>query len=197
MNADRPTDRFLTLRQPFSLALTCGPVAWVAHRSPRHSWRDGALTSIGWEGERIVWRVVRQLTPTDLVITSSIELDGVVDADWGRRVLGSEITSPSFEDPVVNSLARRFAGLRPYCDGSLFDGLVTAIVGQSISVAAAAVTQTRLAALFAQATWIDDREYWPLPRPDQLADASPVLIRRSGVTMRRAEALVHAARANV
>jgi AraC family transcriptional regulator of adaptative response / DNA-3-methyladenine glycosylase II len=100
-----------------------------------------------------------------------------------------------FNDPVVQALAGRFPGLRPYCDGSLFDGIVTAIVGQSISVAAAAVTQARLAALFAPPLVIGDREYFPLPRPDQLASATPALIRQSGVTMRRAEALGHAARA--
>lgn len=110
-------------------------------------------------------------------------------------MLGSDISLPAFTDPVIEGLAGRFPGLHPYCDGSLFDGLVTAIVGQSISVAAAAVSQARLAALFAPPVVIGDRGYRPLPRPDQLASATPGLIRQSGVTMRRAQALGHAARA--
>jgi 3-methyladenine DNA glycosylase/8-oxoguanine DNA glycosylase len=108
-------------------------------------------------------------------------------------VLGSGIALPSYSDPILASLAARFPGLHPYCDGSVFDGIVTAIVGQSISVAAAAVTQAKLAASFAEAIAIEGRSYWPLPRADQLAGASVELIRASGVTWKRAEAIRYAA----
>ena len=110
-------------------------------------------------------------------------------------MLGFDQSCPPFADPVVEGLRRRFPGLRPLSEGSLFGGLVTAIVGQSISVAAAAVTTARLAALFHPGLDLDGRRCWPLPRPDQLADAAPALVRQSGVTWRRAEALVAAGRA--
>lgn len=186
--------RTLVLPAPFSLAQTCGPVAWVGHRSPRHSWCEDHLLWVGWEGDKVVWRQVRQQPPTSLNITTN-SLRVSSDGEWARGVLGSDVRLPAFTDPVVQSLSDRFIGLRPYCDGSVVDGIVTAIIGQSISVAAAAVTQARLAALFSAPLARGDRDYRPLPRPDQLASASPAIIRQSGVTMRRAEALGHAARA--
>ncbi len=189
-----PHSRRLPICPPFSLAVTCGPAAWVGHRSPRHAWHEGSYLWAGWEGERVVWRRAQQLDIADLDITSNAR-DG--DSAWGRRVLGLDIPLPEFTDPVIADLARTFPGLRPLCDGSLFDGLVTAIVGQSISVAAAAVTQARLAARFAAPVELDGRMFHPLPGAAQLADAPVALVRESGVTWKRAEAIVRAARAQM
>ncbi len=191
--ADQPRQVTLPMSPPFSLALTCGPVAWVGHRSPRHAWCDGTLTWIGWERGRIVWRQVKGAKGEALDISTNAD-DGDAHAEWARTVLGRDVVPPAFTDPTIDRLAQRFAGLHPYCDGSLFDGIVTAIVGQSISVAAAAVTQGRLASLFRPPVSMAGREFRPLPRADQLADASPEFVRSAGVTRRRAEALVHAAR---
>jgi 3-methyladenine DNA glycosylase/8-oxoguanine DNA glycosylase len=116
-----------------------------------------------------------------------------LDAEWGRRVLGLEIRLPRYDDPVMARLAATYPGMRPFCDGSVFEGIITAVVGQSISVAAAAVTQAKLAALFAEPVEISGRLYRPLPRPDQLAEATAELIRSSGVTWKRAEAIKFAA----
>lgn len=190
---DRPRHVTLPMAAPFSLALTCGPVAWVGHRSPRHAWYAGTLRWIGWEGDQVVWRQVEEGNAHVLNIKTNKDR-GEAHAEWARAVLGSDAVLPHFTDPVIDRLAQQFTGLYPYCDGSLFDGIVTAIVGQSISVAAAAVTQGRLASLFNSPVSIADREFRPLPRADQLADASPELVRSAGVTRRRAEALVYAAR---
>lgn len=179
----------------FSLTQTCGPAAWVGERSPRHRWRAGTLTWIGWEGDRIVWRQVRQLVDGAIGILGDAPPSG--DAAWASAVLGVDREPPLFTDPVIQALASRYPGLRPYSDGSLFDGIVTSIVGQSISVAAAAVTQARLAASFTRPTMIDDRTFHPLPSAHQLSDASLDLIRASGVTWRRAEAIRYAANEQV
>ncbi|HEV2067743.1 MAG TPA: hypothetical protein VGR08_12995 [Thermomicrobiales bacterium] len=112
-------------------------------------------------------------------------------------MLGIDAVMPRFDDPVIQDLAERFPGLRAYCDGSLFDGIVTSIVGQSISVAAAAVTQAKLAARFADATVIDGRAFRPLPSALELAEAPVEAIRASGVTWKRAEAIRFAARRQV
>ncbi len=60
LEEDRPRHVTLPMAAPFSLALTCGPVAWVGHRSPRHAWYAGTLTWIGWEGDQVVWRQVEE-----------------------------------------------------------------------------------------------------------------------------------------
>lgn len=142
----------------------------------------------------MVWRRARRLNDHYLDITTNA-LNG--DRQWGRRVLGLDIPLPVFLDPAIAGLAATFPGLRPLCDGSLFDGLVTAIVGQSISVAAAAVTQARLAARFAEPITLDGRQFTPLPTAAQLADAPVALVRESGVTWKRAEAIIAAARAQL
>lgn len=193
-DAQPPARRLLPVDAPFSLAATCGPAAWVGHRSPRHAWRDGAYLWAGRDGERVVWRIARATGDGFLDIITNAP-DG--DAQWGRRVLGFDIPLPAFADPVIAELAARFPGLRPLCDGSLFEGLVTAIAGQSISVAAAAMTQARLAASFADPVVLDGRTFHPLPSAAQLADAPVALVRESGVTWKRAEAIVRAARAQM
>lgn len=184
--------RSLTVPAPFSLAETCGPVHWTTGRSPRHRWHDGRLTWVGWEGDRIAWRTARQIGECEIDINGAGSPN--LDAEWGRHVLGSEVALPWYDDPVIAGIAHRLPGLHPYCDGSVFDGIVTAIVGQSISVAAAAVTQAKLARLFTEPVTLDGHELRPLPRPDQLAGASEDLIRASGVTWKRAGAIRFAAR---
>jgi 3-methyladenine DNA glycosylase/8-oxoguanine DNA glycosylase len=194
--------RSLSPPDGFDLAQTCGPVTWGGGRWPHHSWSDGELIGVGWEVAaarsggrwRLVWRGVRQ---GDGALAVRGTGTPTADHDWLTDVLGLDQECPAFADPAIEQLRGRFRGLRPLSDGSLFDGLVTSIVGQSISVAAAAVTTARLAALFHPGVEIDGRRFWPLPRPDQLAEADPALIRTSGVTWRRAEALVAAGRAGV
>jgi DNA-3-methyladenine glycosylase II len=98
-----------------------------------------------------------------------------------------------FDDPLIASLAGRFPGLHPMSDGGIFEGLLTSITGQSVSLAAAAVTQRKLCALFSDGFEINARIYHVLPEAEQLANATPELIRQSGVTTRRAAAIVNAA----
>lgn len=182
-----------TTGAPFSLETTCGPVAWAGGRWPNVDWTPQGLVWVGWEGSNIVWRITRQVAPDVLAVTGSASPKG--DTAWTEQVLGMDATPPSFNDPVPQAFLRQYPGLRPFAAGSLFDGIVTSIVGQSISIAAAAVTEARLSALFAPSLELQGRVFRPLPRPDQLADATAELIRRSGVTWRRAAALVEAGRA--
>ncbi|MGI8644528.1 MAG: DNA-3-methyladenine glycosylase family protein [Thermomicrobiales bacterium] len=170
----------------FDLGQTCGPVAWAGGRWPDMDWRDGELISVGWQEERVVWRQVRQ-RGEQLVIVGSAP--AAADEDWASRVLGLGMPTPVFDDPIMQELALRFSGLRPFSMGSLYVGLLTSIVGQSISVAAA-IAQTKLAALFSDPVPLAGREFRPLPRAEQLAAADPALVRTSGVTNRRAAALV-------
>jgi 3-methyladenine DNA glycosylase/8-oxoguanine DNA glycosylase len=139
----------------------------------------------------VVWRSVRQDDARTIVIegTGSAE----VAADWAARTLGTRGRMPSLDDPVLRRLASEHRGLRSWSAGSLYEGAVSSIVGQSISVAAAATTERRLCELFNPPLDLGDRLFWPPPLPAQLAAATPQLVRQSGVTMRRAEALIEVA----
>ncbi len=188
----RPSDhRTLAVDPTFSLAQTVGPVVWGRGGWPGTDWIDDALIWTGYEGDQVVWRRVRQ-DGASLAIDGSADAGG--DLVWAQSMLGLDRTVPAIDDPAIAVLADRFAGLRPYTSGSLFEGLVTSIVGQSISVRAAAVTETRLSMLFHPGIEVSGRRFWPAPNATQLANAEPALIRTSGVTWRRAEAVVAVAR---
>ncbi len=156
-------------------------------------WRDGRLLWVGWEAERPNWRAVWQEADGRVWVVGAQPT--TKDEQWAEALLGCAHARPAFSDPVLARLGEEFAGLRPFAYGSIYEGLIAAIVGQSITVAAAAVAQARLSALFSPSIELQGRAFWPLPRPDQLAEASASLIRQSGVTWRRAEALVAVGRA--
>jgi 3-methyladenine DNA glycosylase/8-oxoguanine DNA glycosylase len=181
----------LTVDPEFSLAATCGPVAWGKGRWPNVDWIDGGLVWVGREGGAVVTRSVRHPAPGQLAIDGAADSAG--DEAWLRAVLAIDRTPPEVTDPVVTSIAARFTGLRPFNSGSLFDGIVSCIAGQSITVAAAAVTEARICALFHPAIELHGRRFWPMPLPNQIADSDPALIRTTGVTWKRAEAIVAAA----
>jgi 3-methyladenine DNA glycosylase/8-oxoguanine DNA glycosylase len=136
----------------------------------------------------MTWRSVRQIGAQTLEVSGSGS--GALDGEWTSAVLGSSAAMPMFHDPIIAALADKHAGLRPWSAGSLFEGVVSSIVGQSISVAAAATTERRLCERFNKGLHLDGRQFWPPPRPEQLASSSAAFIRESGVTIKRAEALV-------
>jgi 3-methyladenine DNA glycosylase/8-oxoguanine DNA glycosylase len=185
--------RRVAVPTPFSLGRTCGPVAWGGGRWPNIDWLHGTLLWVGREDGRVAWRRVAAREDGCLDVAGNANPAG--DAAWTNAVLGAHRSCPPLADPVVECLRQRHRGLRPFADGSLYEGLVTSIVGQSISVAAAAVTIRKLAALFHPGLELAGRRFWPLPDAEQLAAADPGLIRQSGVTWRRAAALVEVGRA--
>jgi 3-methyladenine DNA glycosylase/8-oxoguanine DNA glycosylase len=158
-------------------------------------WRDGVFTWVGWEGGALVWRAVHQPVGDSDALHVEGTADPEQDEAWAARCLGIAAALPAFTDPVLQRIQATLPGLRPYAAGSLFEGLVSSIAGQSISVAAAAVAQARLAGLYHDGIELNGRRFLPFPRVDQLAASEPALVRQSGVTWRRADAIVAAARA--
>lgn len=189
--ADSPIqERQISVDATFSLRETCGPAAWVGERSPRQRWSNRTLTWVGREAGISVWRKVSQPKAGELIVTGTAE--PARDEAWLNDVLGLSTHLPSFSDPLIDALARQFPGLRPMSDGGLFEGLITAIVGQSISVAAAAVTQSKLCAMFDGSLELDGRRFSPLPTVEELAASTPDFIKSCGVTGKRAVAIVTA-----
>lgn len=186
--------RILEIVPPFSLSDTCAPVGWAAGRWANQDWIDERLIWVGWEDDRVVHRMVASRNDAlQLEITG--DADPAADRRWAERVLGIERIMPVLSDPVLQAVAGRHPGLRPHASGSLFDGLIDSIVGQSITVLAAAVVSARLASYFHPGFELSGRIFWPSPRPQDLAGADPARLRRTGVTWKRAEALVEAGRA--
>jgi 3-methyladenine DNA glycosylase/8-oxoguanine DNA glycosylase len=180
--------RLLNVSSPFELARTVAPAWWARGRWPNVDARNGGFIWVGWEARQVAWRSVRQIKAQTLEISGSGTCD--LDAGWAAAVLGTNATMPKFDDRIMAGLARGHAGLRPWSAGSLFEGIVSSIVGQSISVAAAATTERRLCGRFNNGLHLDGRLFWPQPLPEQLAASSVAFVRESGVTTKRAEALV-------
>jgi len=178
----------------FSLAETVAPVAWGGGRWPNVEWHDGELIAVATERADTVIRLVRQPDRESTRLIMRTNCPGLDHQAWADSVLGVGRITPQIIEPVVKTIADRFPGMRPFSNGNLFEGIVTAIVGQSISVQAAAVTERKLAELFAEPVRHGHRSYWPTPDAEQLANASPALVRSSGVTQRRADAIVAIAR---
>lgn len=185
-------ERTLALARPFDLARTAAPVWWARGRWPNVDWRDGTLYWVGWEGEKLVWRSVRQAGAAELAIAGSG--DSVLDGVWAARVLGVGTEMPRFAVEPLIGLAAAHEGMKAWAAGSLYEGVVSSVVGQSVSVASAAVTEGRLYGLFGEGLELNGRAFWAPPRPDQLAGADVALVRSSGVTTKRAEALIEAGR---
>lgn len=186
--------RTVVVPEPFSLGDTCAPVAWASGRWANQDWIDGQLLWVGWEQDRVVYRrVIGTSENGQLRIEGSAASE--LDREWAIRVLGIEKQMPAITDPVLREIAARHPGLRPHASGSLFEGLVDSIVGQSITVLAAAVVSARLASYFHPGFELQGRIFWPSPRPVELANADPARLRRTGVTWKRAEALIAAGRA--
>jgi 3-methyladenine DNA glycosylase/8-oxoguanine DNA glycosylase len=195
MNERRHVTESRTLRSEsvFGLATTAAPVAWGRGKWPNVGWRDGVLTWVGWESGIVAVRQVRQADSAAIRISGST--DPAQDRSWADSVLGFSARMPEIPDPVIADLARRFPGLRPFANGSLFEGIVGSIIGQSISVASAAAAERRLAGQVHSGVEVDDALYFPAPRIEDLAIATPADVRQAGVTWRRAEAIVAIARA--
>jgi 3-methyladenine DNA glycosylase/8-oxoguanine DNA glycosylase len=180
--------RKLTVSPPYDLAKTVAPAWWARGRWPNVDDRSGAFFWVGWDAGQVAWRSVQQIDAEILEMSGSRNTD--LDDQWAAAVLGTDAVMPNFDDRIMAALANEHAGLRPWSAGSLFEGVVSSIVGQSITVAAAATTERRLCERFNEGVQLDGRRFWPPPRPEQLASSSVGFVRESGVTTKRAEALV-------
>ena len=185
-------ERTLAVAPPFDLARTTAPVWWARGRWPNSDWRQRTLYWVGWEAGGLVWRSMRQTDESALLVSGSG--DPEFDEAWAKRVLGVGTEMPRFGAEPLRELALAHGGMKAWAAGSLYEGVVSSLVGQSISVASAAVTEGRLYALFSDPLVIDGRAFWAPPRPDQFASAAVELVRTSGVTTKRAEALVEVGR---
>ena len=188
MTITEPPKRVLAVSRPFDLDRTVAPAWWARGRWPNVDARRGAFVWVGWEADQVAWRSARQIDAQTLEVSGSGS--GELDTRWAAGVLGSSAEMPIFDDSIMAALACKHAGLRPWSAASLFEGIVSSIVGQSISVAAAATTERRLCERFNNGLHLDGRQFWPPPRPEQLASSSAAFVRESGVTTKRAEALV-------
>lgn len=174
----------------FSLRVSAAPAVWGGASSPRQAVIGESYIAMELGGRGAVARSVRQEADGSLAVTSP----GHDGPAWLTRAFRPPPATMMWDDPVIARLHARYPGLWSLTDGGLFPGLVTSIIGQSISIASAMATQRRLALAFTPEVEVGGRNLVPLPTAAQLAEASVELIRASGVTWKRADSLRHIAR---
>jgi 3-methyladenine DNA glycosylase/8-oxoguanine DNA glycosylase len=183
---------FLIPSNGLDLRLTAAPVAWGKGKWPSVSWQCGRLDWCATIDGEV--RLVQTAQPVPESLTVSGLPNEQSAREWLARSLGWGRTAPAHDDPVLARIASSAPGLRPYANGSLAQGIITSIIGQSITVQAAAVTESRVLSMFHTGVSNGDRLLYPFPGLADLANAEPAQIRTSGVTWRRAEAIVAIAR---
>src|SRR5690606_20602233 len=100
---------------------------WGRGRWPNVDWIDGRMYWVGWENQQLVRRIIEQTPGSNEVLIDSTGTDEG-DRRWLDDVLGAAERMPSFSDPVIASLASSMPGLRPFANGSLFEGVIGSIV---------------------------------------------------------------------
>lgn len=93
-------------------------------------------------------------------------------------------------DPLLRPLLARFAGLRLIRAASLFEALVSAILGQQISVASAQSMRRRLMEHLGDGVTIDGVVYVGYPTPPRLLAAGPDGLQALGVTRQKSRYLL-------
>jgi 3-methyladenine DNA glycosylase/8-oxoguanine DNA glycosylase len=166
------------------------------------AWGKGRWPSVDWIAGELLWclpdgaagRLVRVRQPAPDRLRIAGVRDRAEAERWAAGRLGWGAEPPAITEPVAARHLAAAPGLRPYASGSLAQGVLTSIIGQSITVQAAAVTERRVTALYSGGQPFGGRILYPFPSVEQLADTDPARLRETGLTWRRAEAIVAIAR---
>jgi DNA-3-methyladenine glycosylase II len=97
-------------------------------------------------------------------------------------------------EPILRGTERRFRGLRLPRDASVYEALVYAIVGQQLSVRAAAAILRRLIARAGTHLSVEGLELPCVPAPSRLAALGPTDLRALGMSRAKSTALLALAR---
>jgi len=178
----------------FDLAQTVAPVAWGGGRWPNHDWIGSTLITIAQDSEGTILREIRQIDQALEVNTNRPDLDHIF---WAERTLGIARNPVICEDPVIRNIAETWPGMRPWSNASLEEAIITAIIGQSVSVQAAAVFERKLCALVNSPIELHNRLFYAYPTMQQLVDAGTETIRLCGVTTKRSVAIHEIAQKSV
>ena len=90
-------------------------------------------------------------------------------------------------DPALADLVARFPGLHLPRTATLFESLVTAILGQQISAAVARTMRTLIIERFGASAQFNGQSYNAFPRPEAIADSSVEELRTLKLTQRKSE----------
>lgn len=82
-------------------------------------------------------------------------------------------------DPVFATLVRQRPGLRPILLADPFECLIWAVLGQQVNVTFARKLKYTLTLLAGRTMTVDGETYWLAPRPEDVAELDPAVLRAS------------------
>ncbi len=185
---------------PYSLDRTVG--AFARFPEERVDCLSGSKYRRAFQDQRgIVLLEVRDDTgpgKTTLTVESLVQKgqpdESAQRATVARLLASNEDVQPVYE--LMNShatlgwLADQLRGLRRTIDPTPFEGLVSSILAQLISIRGAAVIRSRVVEAFGASIDWDDERYWSFPHPEQVAEASVDQLCSLGMTQVKAKAIL-------
>jgi len=90
-------------------------------------------------------------------------------------------------DPVMSRLTRRLRGLKSPTTATVFEALVSSIIEQQISLAAAHSMERRVVEAFGAPLTVNGTTYYAFPAPSDVAVARLARLRACGLSYRKAE----------
>jgi 3-methyladenine DNA glycosylase/8-oxoguanine DNA glycosylase len=190
-NAHSQIEETVHLREPFSFALHSNIFNLENHRLPYHYNQSCWRTQVQFESASIIPIEVlpdspRQTTGLNLVIYSELssaerkDISSLVKAVFCTDVSLGRIPEGTGHE-VFESLANRFAGLKPHLSQDPFQALVKILVRQMIGAEQAKRIITRITTTFGEMSTIGDKEFNSFPTPLRLSRASKHELLKCGV----------------
>ncbi len=145
---------------------------------------------------RVVVRSTGSIERPEIVIAfHATENLGAYSAELDRlakRVLNPGVELLRFyaaveDDPVLPSFTGRLRGLRNFLTPTVFEAVVTSILGQQISLAVARKMENTLIKTFGRRLSFDRTNFYAFPRPEALAEASLESLKACGLSSRKGE----------
>ena len=90
-------------------------------------------------------------------------------------------------DIIMKRITRRLYGLKNPTTPTIFESLIDSLVEQQISLKVANTIEKRIIKEFGGKLKIEDTLYYAYPKPEQLADADVGMLRKCGLSARKAE----------
>lgn len=195
---------FLEVLAPFRLDLT----VWTLRRRP-----DNAVDR--WDGQTyrrvmplpsgVVDVAVKQVgppeTPSVQVVLEGQRVCTPVKAEVSsalHRLLGLTVDLGPFyrftaRQRLLRGMAERFSGMKPPRYASVFEGVINAIACQQLTLTVGIRLLNRLATACGVAGSNGDAMAHAFPRPEDLAEVSPLLLRELGFSRQKGRAIIELA----
>ena len=180
---------------PYDWAWMVGFLQARAVAGVEHFYEGGYSRSFGVEGHRGLIHLAPDEEAQGLRVTLSPGLQPVAEICYARiGQLFDLACDPRQVAGALGSLAQARPGLRLPGALDAFEQAVRAVLGQLVSVAMAARLTAKVAAGWGEPL-AEAPGYVLFPTPEALSRADPQALKALGMPLRRAEALIHLARA--